>query len=474
MILSRTLRWSSQTIGLSRQRLEASSTRQFTSSIHNGLYRSSHLSSRTSSPVLRFIPRTQLSQTTASIRNDAGIRFASTTPITTAAPIITTSPAASISAADPEFVTSLDNLTGLSSIDSMSNLPEQIGYLKSLGLEYGWGPTSMMEWLLEHVHVFAGTPWWISIGITAVVVRVVLLKFYVGASDVSARLAAIKPMTDPFTEDMKAAQKRRDTAAVMMARSEISQMHKKAGIKVHRAFIPMLQVFTGYGTWKLLRAMSLLPVPGFEDGGALWFYNLAVPDPYFLFPLATSGMLYYTLKKGGETGASTMSPQATKILSILFPVGSFLLTFWLPASVQLSFLVTSIMSFCQMNVFQSPRLRERLGMYPLKLPSTAAPAPYNGLKVKQAPVDPEYQAPRPPGLKNFVADKFQENLKYIKDTVNSTAEVTGFVGSNERKDAKEYEARRKSEILEQKQIRDAFAAEKRENRKNKGHGEKRR
>ena len=244
---------------------------------------------------MQTLPRIRISNTNLLIRNGAGVRFASTTPLTTAAPIISTSSASSPPAQSSNLVTSLDDVTDLS-FDHLSSVPEHIGYLKSLGLDYGWGPTAMMEWTLEHIHVLAGTPWWISIVLTAIAARTVLLKAYLGASDTSAGLSAVKHITEPLTKQMREAQKNRDTEAMMMARQEISEINRKAGIKVYKAFVPMLQVFTGYGTWKLLRGMSLLPVPGFEDGGVLWFYNLAIPDPYFVLPLGTAALLHWTLR----------------------------------------------------------------------------------------------------------------------------------------------------------------------------------
>lgn len=38
-----------------------------------------------------------------------------------------------------------------------SPIPEQIGYLKDLGLDYGWGPTSFVQWLIENIHVYMAT-----------------------------------------------------------------------------------------------------------------------------------------------------------------------------------------------------------------------------------------------------------------------------------------------------------------------------
>lgn len=58
----------------------------------------------------------------------------------------------------------------------------------------------------------------------------------------------------------------------------------------------MVQIFTGFGTFILLRGMANLPVPGLEHGGLLWFHNLTVPDPFLILPLATSAVLHWVLR----------------------------------------------------------------------------------------------------------------------------------------------------------------------------------
>jgi YidC/Oxa1 family membrane protein insertase len=175
-------------------------------------------------------------------------------------------------------------------------VPEQIGFLKYLGLDYGWGPTAGMEWLLEHIHVLAGTPWWGSIILTTIFVRAVLFKAYMNASDNAAKLATIKPLTLPLTKEMQAAQMNGNTEKVMQLRTELQLINKRAGISIIRSFIPMLQVFTGYGMFVLLRGMSRLPVPGLETGGILWFHNLTIADPYLIMPIATAGVLHWVLR----------------------------------------------------------------------------------------------------------------------------------------------------------------------------------
>jgi YidC/Oxa1 family membrane protein insertase len=155
-----------------------------------------------------------------------------------------------------------------------------------------------MEWLLEHVHILAGTPWWVSITLTAIIVRAALFKPYIDAAENASRMQAIKHITHPLQQDMAAAFKAGDNTQAQQIRQEMSMINKRAGVKIWKSFVPMLQMFAGYGTFVLLRGMAHLPVPGFENGGVLWFSNLALPDPLFILPVATAGVLHWVLRVG--------------------------------------------------------------------------------------------------------------------------------------------------------------------------------
>lgn len=175
-------------------------------------------------------------------------------------------------------------------------MPEQIGYLNAIGLDHGYGMTSVMQWVLEHIHIYTGQPWWISIVLTAVAVRAVLLKANLNAAENGARLATIKPITDPVNTRMREAMRAGDQTLTMECRAELQRMNARAGVKVWKSFVPMLQIFPAYGIFFTLRAMAELPVPGMETGGALWFYNLTVADPTYLLPLMTAGILHWVLR----------------------------------------------------------------------------------------------------------------------------------------------------------------------------------
>lgn len=173
---------------------------------------------------------------------------------------------------------------------------DHLGFLKEMGLDYGWGPTAFVETLLEHVHVYLGTPWWASIGISMLIIRAALLKFYIDATDSNARSQLIKPLEDPITARIKAAQAAKDKKALREAWLERSALHKSAGIKWWKTFVPFLQLPLGFGTFRLMRGMASLPVPGLDTGGLLWVTDLTLSDPYFILPIGTAAAYYFTFK----------------------------------------------------------------------------------------------------------------------------------------------------------------------------------
>lgn len=177
------------------------------------------------------------------------------------------------------------NLTGSDLLD----IPEQIGFLKTLGLDYGWGPTSLMQTLLESTYVYTGLPWWASIGLVALAVRLTLLKPTLDASENAQRLQDLQkdPRYAAATDNMKKSLLSGNHLAGAEARHKVSLMNKEAGYKPWKNLIGLIQIPIGIGMFRLIKGMAALPVPSFETGGFLWFTDLTVSDPYFLLPILT-------------------------------------------------------------------------------------------------------------------------------------------------------------------------------------------
>ena len=188
--------------------------------------------------------------------------------------------------------TSLDDVTA----NVSPPVYEHLGFLKEMGLEYGWGPTAMIETLLEHIHIYTGMPWWVSVTLTVLTLRAAMFKFYIDAADTNARLAVLKPYLEPIKQRIKTSQVSQDYPEIMRARHEMKALHKSAGIKYYKIFLPFLQMPLGLGTFRLCSGMGHLPVPGLETGGLLWVKDLTISDPYFILPLATAAAYHFTFK----------------------------------------------------------------------------------------------------------------------------------------------------------------------------------
>lgn len=160
--------------------------------------------------------------------------------------------------------------------------------MKDLGLHYGFPYiTNTVQSVVEHIHVYAGTPWWGTIVLSAIAMRVLMLYPFFKMSVSQAKMSHLQPKLKPFIEDMARARQEGDRMAMQIAQTQMSRLRRRAGLSMGWMFAPVVvQAAFGYGAFKLTRAMAALPVPGFETGGFAWITDLTVADPYYVLPVA--------------------------------------------------------------------------------------------------------------------------------------------------------------------------------------------
>ncbi|KAK1835728.1 60Kd inner membrane protein-domain-containing protein [Podospora conica] len=302
-------------------------------------------------------------------------RFASTQPAPSA-PITPPPPTA-----EPDFSTTLSDLLGS---DHVLEIPEQIGFLKGLGLDYGWGPTSCMQWLVEHIYIYTGLPWWATLAVTAVGIRLAIFKPTIGSQIESQKMQDLRknPKYSALQDKMKAAAQMGDQDGLRAVRIEMRNIHRAIGLKWWKVAIPMVNLPIGYGMLRLFRGMADLPVPSLETGGLLWFQNLAVADPYYILPLAAAGLFVLSMRVPIPYMAAEQQKTMRAMGVVLVPI-SVLATMWMPAGLQFFFLISGGLQYLQAKVFYHPMLRHLLGLGYLHLGGEAA-----------RPTASNYQAPR--------------------------------------------------------------------------------
>ncbi|KAB8360860.1 hypothetical protein FH972_024594 [Carpinus fangiana] len=257
-----------------------------------------------------------------------------------------------------------------------------IGWLHDLGINFGYGPSSCIKWLFEHVHVFSGLPFWGSIAITAAICRVTLVPLIMMSSDTSSRLAAVTELTKPKMEEMKVAAAAQDQATLQRLRGEMKSIYKGAGVQMWKMALPLVQLPMGFGLWRLTRNIADLPVPGLETGGILWFVDLTTRDPTFILPFVVAVLQHLSVKLGVESSANVANPAMKKFMLFGLPALSIPIIGWAPAAVQLNFAVTACVALFTNAIMRNPALRRSLGLSPIirnKPAAGAGPAsPYKG------------------------------------------------------------------------------------------------
>ncbi|KAK4141218.1 outer membrane protein TOM13-domain-containing protein [Dichotomopilus funicola] len=339
------------------------------------------------------------------------------------------------------------NLTGSDLLD----IPEQIGFLKTLGLDYGWGPTSFMQTVLESVYVYTGLPWWASMAIVAVGIRVALFKPTLIASENAIKFQELQkdPEYAGAMEEMKRLMVNGNHIAGASARAKVSLMNKKAGYSIFKNLYPMLQIPLGIGMFRLTQGMAALPVPSFETGGFLWFTDLAASDPLFIMPIITGLLMAWSMR----IPLKYMAPQQQKISRIMsliiMPISTGVALFF-PAGTTWFFFLSSLLHGTQTYVLHQGWFRRMVGLPPLSAPSSAPRVAWHAPRVLNV------AAPRVKGsqtAKSAPAAGSQSIYQSLMTSINDAKGMTNArmdknAGERSAKAAKEYQDRR---ALEEKE-----------------------
>lgn len=278
-----------------------------------------------------------------------------------------------------EIKTQLTNFEDPASsiVDASTELhSDQIGYLSSVGLGDGWGPTSLLSNLLEHVHVYTGLPWWLTIVVSTVAVRSLMFPLYIKSSANMAKMSRVKPKLDAIMQVVKVG----DSQEKVKALAERKAIFKEYGIKTSHGFFPLMQIPIAYGFFQATRNMANIPVEGFTTQGALWFENLATVDPYLGLQILTACVVTGMMRLGGETGAQVMNPLMKKLLTYL-PFLSIFITYNMNAAVLVYFSANALFSILQSIILRNKTFRSWA-----KIPQIQPPIPVPGAKPPPATI----------------------------------------------------------------------------------------
>lgn len=362
-------------------------------------------------------------------------------PAEAAATATNTSTSATDTASTFSDPKTLDDLLGLEptkdalpkpEID-LSSLIDHPGQLYELGLDYGYGMTTMFEKTIEAIYLNTGWGWAGSIAASALVVRGATFFFQAKSSDKMAAMAALKPVTDPIQKKIEEAIARRDKQQEQVLKMQQAHILRPymGGMFSMGGFM-LIQGYIGFSAFRCLRAMCTLPVPGMTQDGFLWFADLSARDPYFLLPATTTAIFIAIFKLGGETGVAVdagMKAMRGKMMTG-FACLIGLVTAFQPAGLQLYFLASGLLGAATGWMLRQNGFRRFVRIRPLPNPKSdemyarviKGEVKLSEIKGKDGKI--RYQAPRKPTNTRKVGTLSGINVK-------STTTIPAHLRSNE-------------------------------------------
>lgn len=186
-------------------------------------------------------------------------------------------------------------------------VPERIGYLKEVcGLDYGWGPTAILEFVVEHMHIFGGLTWAASIVGSAILIRLLVLRPSMQSSNISIRMKQANPILEPLRAEYKEATLAKDNVKQAQAAAQMRMIMKEYNVTYGKLLLPaLIQIPLSFGGFRLFRGMTALPVPALETEEWLWMSDLTQSDPLMILPLISAASLYVSMKVSSSLCGST-------------------------------------------------------------------------------------------------------------------------------------------------------------------------
>jgi YidC/Oxa1 family membrane protein insertase len=236
--------------------------------------------------------------------------------------------------------------------------------MKDLGVDFGWGTTSLIKTAIEFIHVsFGGPPWWLTLGASVLLTRVVIFPLFLRASSQSQKMVIFGQKAKELQQKSTEAEQKGDQVEQFRLRKEQQAMAREMGLSFPKLFAPaLIQAVLGFGVWRIGWKLSEIPQLGLSNGGFLWMHNLAIADPFYILP-AVAGLLAHASSRLTMTPTMTPTMRGFMLYGLPLLLGGALI--YQPGIVQFIILINIAFSSAQSMVFRNAAFRERMNMAPI-------------------------------------------------------------------------------------------------------------
>eukprot|EP00616_Rhizochromulina_sp_CCMP1243_P016808 CAMPEP_0118970136 /NCGR_PEP_ID=MMETSP1173-20130426/7097_1 /TAXON_ID=1034831 /ORGANISM="Rhizochromulina marina cf, Strain CCMP1243" /LENGTH=361 /DNA_ID=CAMNT_0006919455 /DNA_START=15 /DNA_END=1100 /DNA_ORIENTATION=+ len=251
--------------------------------------------------------------------------------------------------------------------------------------QLGYWPSHMVMQGIDLIHTTSGMPFWMTIMAVTISLRVAMLPVLLSTIKNARRMTQLKPELEIISERIKADPKSNDPQRQQMYSKQLQALFQKYDAHPIRSFYGIgiqLPVFMSF--FFGLKSMGDF-YPEIQQGGTLWFTDLAAADPTFIFPVVTTASFIFMIELGAD--GMDANQQAT-MKNVMRGLGLLMLpfTYQMPCAVFCYWSAANFMSVCQTLALKVPSVRDYFGVPPPPQPPKTTAEPLQPIDPMSSPV----------------------------------------------------------------------------------------
>ncbi|GAA6059953.1 hypothetical protein JCM10212_003093 [Sporobolomyces blumeae] len=243
--------------------------------------------------------------------------------------------------------------------------------ISSLAGSFGPHPIMRLQSLFLHLHEsfpllgHPGLQWALLIPAVTLVLRLALVPFQVRAQSNAARLAIIQPQMLKGMEKLKAAKARGDTTGMQAAQMETQQLMRDHNVNpIKNLVFPLAQATVFMTMFFAIRGLAGAGLESMQTEGFGWVEDLTKADPYWILPVASTGLTLATLETGVDS-TTQVQTSTTKNMKMIFRIALVLalpMIAYFPAALLLYWTTNNFLSLAQASILKLPVVRSLLSI----------------------------------------------------------------------------------------------------------------
>jgi len=267
-----------------------------------------------------------------------------------------------------------------------------------------WPPHVFMK-VIDNIHTSLDIPYFQSILILAVVLRVFMFPLTVQGLQMTAKMQYVKPEMDKINQRMLADPLRVENKPAYD--KEIKELFAKHEVNpIKPLVVPLFQIPVFMSMFFALREMGDY-FPGYASGGIKWFVDLSVADPTMTLPVVNACIFITMIELGGESGEMQNTAQHKMMRNVFRFMGVAMVPLMMnmPAGLFVYWLGNGTLSLAQILALKNPSMKAFLNIPP-------PPPPPPPMSEEEAAVNIDINAVK--ADKSPFIKLYEENMRLVE------------------------------------------------------------